>query len=413
MKIAILFDCFGPYHLARLRAASGACNLLAIQAANVSPVYPWESAKILPPFQQVTLDDIPGSAHPLSRTWLWPCALARRLRRLATALDRFEPDCVFVPGWSNAVALRALWWCRRTGVPAVMMSESTFHDAPRYRVKEGVKSFILRRCAAALVGGSSHAEYIARLGMCRERIFQGYDAVDNDYFRRNAESVRARAVELRGRYALPSRFFLASARFIPRKNLCGLLEAYAIYRMAARASVKKAQGAAAPWSLVLLGDGPERPHLVRKRRELGLDGCVQFPGFVQYAGLPIYYALASTFVLPSFSEPWGLVVNEAMASALPVLVSNRCGCAGDLLREGLNGFAFDPARPEQLAGLMLRMMESESETARMGLAGACRIREWGLDRFCHAALSAARVALALRKAPRRERTAQVQSSGAL
>src|SRR5206468_501416 len=100
---------------------------------------------------------------------------------------------------------------------------------------------------------------------------------------------------------------------------------YARYRMAA------GPGA---WSLVVLGDGVLRGDLEQLRTELNLGDHVLFPGFKQYDELPAYYGLATAFIHASMVEPWGLVVNEAMAAGLPVLVSARCGCAWDLVEEG-------------------------------------------------------------------------------
>src|SRR5206468_3929765 len=115
------------------------------------------------------------------------------------------------------------------------------------------------------------------------------------------------------------------------KNLSRLIRAYHLYRE---------QDTVEPWDLVLVGGGPEEISLRRQVNESALKG-VWFAGTRQIDDLPIYYALAKCFVLPSVSEPWGLVVNEAMASGLPVLVSDRCGSA-ELVQNGNNGFVFDP-----------------------------------------------------------------------
>src|SRR4030095_8242679 len=102
--------------------------------------------------------------------------------------------------------------------------------------------------SAALVGGQRHIEYLAELGMPRERIFTGYDVVDNDYFRQKAEEVRSQRSEVRQKHALPENYFLASARFIEKKNLPKLIGAYAEYR---QRSV--ARGGDASLDLLLLG----------------------------------------------------------------------------------------------------------------------------------------------------------------
>jgi glycosyltransferase involved in cell wall biosynthesis len=114
------------------------------------------------------------------------------------------------------------------------------------------------------------------------------------------------------------------------------------------------------------------------------------PGFKQYDELPAYYALASAFVLASVVEPWGLVVNEAMASGLPVLVSERCGCAASLVRAGENGYMFDPADTGAIGASMARMAHaSDASRQEMGRASATIIEEFGPARFATGLLRAA------------------------
>jgi glycosyltransferase involved in cell wall biosynthesis len=117
-----------------------------------------------------------------------------------------------------------------------------------------------------------------------------------------------------------------------------------------------------------VGDGPQREELVKTARRLDLENVV-WPGFRQVDELPVYYALSSAFVLPSTSEPWGLVVNEAMASGLPVLVSNRCGSAPDLVAEGENGYTFDPYDIEELKDRML-VLSGNDEVKRYAMSEA-------------------------------------------
>jgi glycosyltransferase involved in cell wall biosynthesis len=121
--------------------------------------------------------------------------------------------------------------------------------------------------------------------------------------------------------------------------------------------------------LVIVGDGELRPALEQLRGELGIDARVHLPGFKQYDELPAYYGLASAFVHASRVEPWGLVVNEAMSAGLPVLVSERCGCAPTLVRDGENGWTFDPADAGDIANGLERVSElSDDERRRMGAA---------------------------------------------
>src|SRR6185369_3877323 len=315
---------------------------------------------------------------------------------LLEELGSFAPDCVFIPGWSRRYSIASLRWCFTHGIPAVLMSETTEHDAPRFRWKEWIKRRIITGYSAALVGGSLHAEYLVGLGMPRDRILQGYDAVDNDYFQRTAAAARAQSARFRQEFRLPAKYFLASARFIEKKNLCCLVEAYGKYREASAEAAWSGRktGETEVWSLVLLGDGHLRPALHRLVCQLRLEPFVILPGFKQYSELPVYYGLANAFVQASTSEPWGLVVNEAMASGLPVLVSNRCGCAPDLVCEGRNGFTFGPGNCGQIAELMLRFSEPSFPLSRFGKTSIEIISNWGLDRFSRALLAAARKATA-------------------
>jgi glycosyltransferase involved in cell wall biosynthesis len=117
-------------------------------------------------------------------------------------------------------------------------------------------------------------------------------------------------------------------------------------------------------------------------------------GFRQYEELPAWYGLASAFVHASTTEQWGLVVNEAMASGLPVIVSERCGCAPDLVEHGVNGFTFDPYDVPALADLMQRVAAMTDERrAAMGAAGQRIIADWGPERFADGLMKAVQVAL--------------------
>jgi glycosyltransferase involved in cell wall biosynthesis len=243
----------------------------------------------------------------------------------------------------------------------VVMSESARQDETRTWWKEMLKQRVVGLYSAALVGGQRHVEYLVELGMPRERIFTGYDVVDNEYFREKTEEIRSQTSEIRPKYQLPENYFLASARFIEKKNLPTLISAYGKYRNKSQA------GGNQPWDLVLLGDGPLRETLNSQLSTLTLHGHVHFPGFKQYDELPVYYALAKAFVHPSTTEQWGLVVNEAVASGLPVIVSERCGCVPELVQG--NGFTFDPTSEHELTARLLQM-ESLSDGKRKQFGNA-------------------------------------------
>ena len=149
-----------------------------------------------------------------------------------------------------------------------------------------------------------------------------------------------------------------------------------------------------PWKLVLLGDGELRGELERAREELGLREAVLMPGFKQYQELPTYYGLAGAFVHTSTIEQWGLVVNEAMAAGLPVLVSRNCGCAADLVQDSVNGCVFDPLDGDLLAAALAKVAGLRtSERAAMGEASRHIIARWSPATFEQSVVLAVEAAL--------------------
>ena len=378
--VAVVFSRLGPYHLARLRGAAEVLSregvgLAAIAIAGMDKVYAWHPVdepigcptRVL--FPRALYEDVPAG---------------RMARELRTCLGEIDPLTVALPGWAFTEARIGLAWCRRQRRLAILMSESSQADHHRLWPREFVKSQLVRRFGAALVGGTRHRAYAQQLGIPRAAIFTGYDAVDNDYFERGADRIRLDAAAARRARGLPERYILTSSRFIAKKNLDGLLHAYALY--VARSPAAR--------DLVICGDGPFRERLHNLASRLRLEGRVRWPGFVQYPELPAYYALADAFILASTTEQWGLVVNEAMASGLPVMVSARCGCAPDLVREGENGFTFDPFKTEDIAQAMLKLPGDPTQLARMGRASRQVIAGWGVRSFGEGLLEAARMVLA-------------------
>lgn len=403
MNVAVIFDNFGPYHLARLRAAAQVCDLTAIEVAAGSAEYQWEREKNAETLKTEKLKADAGiSAFSISgfkSFTLFQDDTSRAIRRdelirkIDEVLDASRPQVVFIPGWSSRAAFAALLWCVQKNVPAVAMSESTEWDETRAGWKEWMKRKLMGLCAAALVGGKPHKDYMVKLGMPAERIFYGYDAVDNRCFAGKAAEVRSAECEVRKKNGLPENYFLASARFIEKKNLPRLLQAYARYRKIASNSELQTPNSE-PWHLVLLGDGALRPALSLQFSALNLRPFVHLPGFKQYPDLPAYYGLANAFIHASTTEPWGLVVNEAMASGLPVLVSNRCGCAADLVREGVNGFTFDPCNVEEIAQKMFQLSAFQPfKLSAFADASLEIISSWGTNRFADGLKQAADCAL--------------------
>jgi len=136
-----------------------------------------------------------------------------------------------------------------------------------------------------------------------------------------------------------------------------------------------------------------------KRRAAPLGRRVRFCGFQQLDRLPAYYGLAQALVLPSVSESWGLAVNEAMASGLPVIVSRQCGCATDLVFPGLNGAIVDPYDPRDIARAIIEIASDRQRRLDYG-AASCRIIEtFSLDMWSKGLIGCNFTLQALRGAP--------------
>jgi 1,2-diacylglycerol 3-alpha-glucosyltransferase len=384
LRVAGFVSNLVPYHHARWSAfadlGTAECSVIEQTNRDEFPVLEVE-ARTKRSYQRITLFEDPDKSR----------LNVREIRALAQeALSKLRPDVVCLGGYATPLSLAAMSWCASARVPMVICSESNEFDEPRQPWREAVKRRLVRLCAAGLAGGTPQAEYLARLGLPSERVFKGYDVVDNRHFEDQAAEARKQQTEIRQKYSLPERYFLASARFTEKKNLPRLLQAHALYRSQsaereAQGAKRQAQGALpsapcasrpAPWDLVLLGDGPLRAQLTALRSELGSEHCVHFAGARAYEALPGFYGLANAFVHASTTEQWGLVVNEAMACGLPVLVSNRCGCAPDLVREGQNGFTFDPCDIGALAERMTRISAPEFPLSEFGSASREIISHW-------------------------------------
>ncbi|NWF61047.1 MAG: glycosyltransferase family 4 protein [Fischerella sp.] len=370
MKIAALTTVSGPYVVARYSAFANKftqTSLFLIELGQVSSIYPWKHPDAIPPYQRIILSQQPAELQ----------SSLTLFKGIAKTLDDIKPDVVILCGYAIPGMREALLWSFWHQKPAVLLSESKEDDASRIWWREALKSILMRRYKAALVGGRPHKRYMIKLGIPAEAIFLGYDVVDNDSF--HPDKLQYLPVPIEKRY------FLAINRFVSKKNLLFLISSYAEY--------SKVVGNRA-WDLVICGEGELRPQIEQQIAQLGLKDAVHLPGFLQLDELLPYFAHADCFIHASIQEQWGLVVNEAMAAALPVLLSNRCGCFEDLLVEGINGFGFDPENLQELTNLMLKISSGEVDLQAMGKASLEHIQKFSPDYFAQGLMQAVEYALA-------------------
>jgi glycosyltransferase involved in cell wall biosynthesis len=364
MKIAALTTVSSPYIVARYSAFATKfpeISLFILELGRVSAIYSWKYSDFIPPYKRIVLSNQPAQLQ----------SSLSLFKNIAKNLTEIQPDVLILCGYGVPGMLEALLWSFWHKKPAVLLSETKEDDANRMWWRETLKSILLRSYKAALVGGEPHKRYLMKLGMDKKAIFLGYDIVGNDAF--HPDKIKSLSPPLRKNY------FLAINRFVPKKNLLFLILSYAEYRQAA--------GSCA-WDLVICGDGELRPQIEQRIAELALKDVVHLPGFLQQDELLPYYAHAGCFIHASIQEQWGLVVNEAMAAGLPVLLSNRCGCFEDLLLEGINGFGFNPQNPQELTNLMLKISSGEVDLQAMSQVALKHIQKYSPDYFAQGLMQA-------------------------
>lgn len=392
MHVVVFFVNIGFYHGARLRSAAQACQahgwrLTAVQLTDDTLEHPWGEAGDGLGLPLVTL--IPRQAGGAKRPTRDGLPLIDQ-SALDLQLDALKPDVVFLPGWAFDMSQKTMRWAARKDVPAVVMSESKRDDEPRVWWKEKLKYWLyVRKFNGALVGGDAHAAYVKELGMPADRVFKGYDAVDNAHFEAASDFARAHEAQVRAKFPLmPARpYFMAAFRLMARKNALALLHAYAMYR-------QQVGGQQAPWDLVICGSGEQRDELLAAISAQGLSGVVHLVGFLPYQDVGNWYGLAQAFIHPALKEQWGLVVNEACAAGLPVLCSRTVGAAAELVQEGVNGHLFDP---DDVAGMARSMgqvhLAGEAARVRMGAESRRLVAACAPEVFGRGVVAAARAAL--------------------
>jgi glycosyltransferase involved in cell wall biosynthesis len=284
-------------------------------------------------------------------------------------LERQHPDVVVVSGWSTFGAQAAIAWGRVRRVPYIVVVESHDHDprlAWRRAVKGAVVPRILRNAAGVLVTGSLVRTSMIARGADPRRIETFANTVDVEAFETRARELAARRSELRDGLGIREGdvVVVCVARLIADKALDVL--------------VRAAAEAGPPVVPVLVGDGPERARLEELAAELGIR--VVFTGAVDWQRIVETYVASDVFALVSRHEPWGVVVNEAAACGLPLLLSDHVGAAHDLLRSGENGILVPPGDVKATAAALVQLAGDADLRRGFGQRSRELVAGWGYAR---------------------------------
>ena len=252
---------------------------------------------------------------------------------------RSDSALILLPGYHKIEYWGMLMAAVLTGKKRAVFCDSTIYDQPQSRLKGYLKRVFFYLCDGFFSYGNRGRQYLQYYGAAAEKIFPRCQAaaLPHNY---SVESAFNERVRLSPNVSKPR--FLYVGRFSPEKSLDILMRSFQ--------SVIKEYPAA---SLVLVGAGPLKLDFEALALELGINSNVIFAGSMDPAGLAVEYARASCLVLPSFSEPWGLVVNEALSYGCPVVVSHRCGCVPELVENKSTGFVFEAGNIDELTEKLL------------------------------------------------------------
>lgn len=422
LPLAVVWAQYGPYHFARieaLRRLLGQSEIFAIELSNQTSQYGWSRTQ--------TSEDLISLYAGTETETLTFWQVFFKIRK---TLAELNVRVCLLPSYSPKQSLAAFLAAKSLKLKTVMMNDSHAGTGRAQGMAAVLKGFLVRSFDAALVAGNPHKRYFVSLGLSEQNVFTGYDTVDNDYFRKEAEKVRSQNARMRADYGLPEHYFLSLGRLVAKKNLATLIRAYASFLTAESKSLNLKTP-----HLVVVGSGEEEHRLRELCRDLQLPVYdhsskisqpqnpsrqlpgVHFYGFRQIDENPVFYALADAFFLPSLYEEWGLVVNEAMACGLPVVVSQTAGCAEDLLEPGSiefagsesdgllsrqarligrirrNGFVVNPNSMEELTQAMTVLAKFPKLRDSMRLSSQRIIAKFSCEQFAANALRAARAAI--------------------
>ena len=271
-------------------------------------------------------------------------------------LEKIRPNISIICDYSNIFGWVALLWAKKNQNKLIFWLDSTYNDRKHYFPKEQIKHLFLKHFDAFLAPGQKTKNYLEYMKVDRKKIITTGYSVNNDFFidqfqlNKNHKNTLFNELGIKRKHN-----FIFIGRFAYEKNILNLLNSFS--------DVSKSDS---EWGLLLLGDGPLKKDIVSYISQNKLEDRVQLPGFIQQDKIVKYLVTSDVLILPSYSEPWGLVVNEAMLCSMPVIVSNRCGCEPELVREGVNGFSFDPYDSHKLKLLMQGFIQNKNNIKLMG-----------------------------------------------
>lgn len=276
-----------------------------------------------------------------------------RTRRPALLVSLFaEP--AFILGWMQARQLGI-----KTSFRVLAPSERWF---PRARYKEFLKRYMFTRADGLFVPGRDAASYVASYGVEADRVRVEPQVSDASFFASEAERARPDRDRIRSELGVSGLVFVYVGRLWWGKGVHEMLRAFAL-----------ALRELPDTSLIVVGDGEELGAMKKASEKIDSDRIV-FAGFRQRPEVPALLAASDVFLFPTLGDPYGLVVDEAMAAGLPVISTTAAGEIRDRVRDGETGYLVAPGDPRAMAQRMVRLGRAPRLVSRMGANAARAMR---------------------------------------
>ncbi len=285
---------------------------------------------------------------------------------LAKILMKERPDYLICYGYTLAPQMTLLLWEMMTDTPFAFIVDANYYNDTTAGLKRLVKGawlrLLTRRAATLIAIGTANRRFWESYGAKADKLFEARFAVDNGFYERARAERKAEAAQLRSQLGLTGKtVFLFVGRLVRRKNVD------LIIRAARQLNDDRI-------AVVIAGSGEEKLAL----EELA-DGNprIVFAGNAPPDELPLYYAISDVLVLPATQEPWGLVINEAMASGLAVIAHRHCGAALDLVATD-NGVALETFSVDELARAMRLITDDRPLLHSMQARSQAKIKGWSI-----------------------------------
>lgn len=247
-----------------------------------------------------------------------------------------NPDNLLITGYDSFAYWEALLYAKIFRKKTILWNGSTLLSSrSKSKIVNLLKKVFINSFDSFYTYGTEATKYIEHFGIKSENIVTGINCVDTEYFKNKTSDEKSNTTTLN---------FLYVGQLIERKGLENTLKAFS--------KIENKN-----WKLSIIGKGEDEDKLINLVENLNLKNNVIFEGFKQKDEIVKYYSQSDVFLMPSYSEVWGLVLNEALASGLFCLSSKYAGATIDLIEEGKNGFPIDPLIIEDIEKKIIKTFE--------------------------------------------------------